>query len=150
MIYSLLRELSPRCKLTRWPHLAGITYKLTTYHGAELHVIVQRNCFHLCQRYASQSAADCVCPQIRGFLSRFHQILPAGRAFDKCTACSPIVSVVRLCVRVHDFFQFLCSTARALGITMLVRFLYTWLLSGHIGSNNNNKKNFLNNNSNRA
>ncbi|KAK7102668.1 ubiquitin-like modifier-activating enzyme ATG7 [Littorina saxatilis] len=29
--------------------------------------------------------------QIRGFLSRFHQILPAGRAFDKCTACSHIV-----------------------------------------------------------
>ncbi|KAL5013167.1 hypothetical protein ScPMuIL_007437 [Solemya velum] len=26
--------------------------------------------------------------QIRGFLSRFHQVLPASRAFDKCTACS--------------------------------------------------------------
>lgn len=31
--------------------------------------------------------------QIRGFLSRFHQLLPASLAFDKCTACSPIVSV---------------------------------------------------------
>ncbi|XP_076469182.1 ubiquitin-like modifier-activating enzyme ATG7 [Babylonia areolata] len=30
--------------------------------------------------------------QIRGFLARFHQILPAGQAFDKCTACSPTVT----------------------------------------------------------
>ncbi|KAL8594890.1 hypothetical protein ACOMHN_038453 [Nucella lapillus] len=29
--------------------------------------------------------------QIRGFLARFVQILPAGHAFNKCTACSPIV-----------------------------------------------------------
>ncbi|KAL3851845.1 hypothetical protein ACJMK2_015547 [Sinanodonta woodiana] len=29
--------------------------------------------------------------QIRGFLSRFHQLLPASRAFDKCTACSRTV-----------------------------------------------------------
>lgn len=29
--------------------------------------------------------------QIRGFLSRFQQIMPASRAFDKCTACSRIV-----------------------------------------------------------
>lgn len=31
-------------------------------------------------------------PQIRGFLSRFDNVLPASLAFDKCTACSPIVS----------------------------------------------------------
>uniref|UniRef100_A0A671VWV8 Ubiquitin-like modifier-activating enzyme ATG7 n=1 Tax=Sparus aurata TaxID=8175 RepID=A0A671VWV8_SPAAU len=30
--------------------------------------------------------------QIRGFLSRFDNVLPASLAFDKCTACSPIVS----------------------------------------------------------
>ncbi|XP_035829161.1 ubiquitin-like modifier-activating enzyme ATG7 [Aplysia californica] len=29
--------------------------------------------------------------QIRGFLARFHQILPASRAFDMCTACSDVV-----------------------------------------------------------
>ncbi|XP_071082043.1 ubiquitin-like modifier-activating enzyme ATG7 [Haliotis cracherodii] len=29
--------------------------------------------------------------QIRGFLSRFHNVLPASRAFDKCTACSTMV-----------------------------------------------------------
>ncbi|XP_046853731.1 ubiquitin-like modifier-activating enzyme ATG7 isoform X2 [Xenia sp. Carnegie-2017] len=29
--------------------------------------------------------------QIRGFLSRFHQVLPASLAFDKCTACSFVV-----------------------------------------------------------
>ncbi|GLD75045.1 ubiquitin-like modifier-activating enzyme ATG7 isoform X1 [Lates japonicus] len=28
---------------------------------------------------------------IRGFLSRFDNVLPASLAFDKCTACSPIV-----------------------------------------------------------
>ena len=29
--------------------------------------------------------------QIRGFLSRFHNIMPASAAFDHCTACSPAV-----------------------------------------------------------
>uniref|UniRef100_A0A8C6ULC4 Ubiquitin-like modifier-activating enzyme ATG7 n=1 Tax=Neogobius melanostomus TaxID=47308 RepID=A0A8C6ULC4_9GOBI len=29
--------------------------------------------------------------QIRGFLARFDNVLPASLAFDKCTACSPIV-----------------------------------------------------------
>ncbi|XP_045165105.2 ubiquitin-like modifier-activating enzyme ATG7 [Mercenaria mercenaria] len=29
--------------------------------------------------------------QLRGFLSRFQQIMPASRAFDKCTACSKMV-----------------------------------------------------------
>ncbi|KAL4226515.1 Autophagy protein 7 [Mactra antiquata] len=29
--------------------------------------------------------------QIRGFLSRYQQIMPASRAFDKCTACSKTV-----------------------------------------------------------
>uniref|UniRef100_A0A8C1ZKL4 Ubiquitin-like modifier-activating enzyme ATG7 n=1 Tax=Cyprinus carpio TaxID=7962 RepID=A0A8C1ZKL4_CYPCA len=30
--------------------------------------------------------------QIRGFLSRFDNVLPASLVFDKCTACSPIIS----------------------------------------------------------
>lgn len=30
--------------------------------------------------------------QIRGFLSRFDNVLPASLAFDKCTACSSVVS----------------------------------------------------------
>lgn len=29
--------------------------------------------------------------QIRCFLSRFHQVLPASMAFDKCTACSTVI-----------------------------------------------------------
>ena len=29
--------------------------------------------------------------QIRGFLSRFHNVLPASQRFDKCTACSDVV-----------------------------------------------------------
>ena len=29
--------------------------------------------------------------QIRGFLARFHNVLPASQRFDKCTACSDIV-----------------------------------------------------------
>lgn len=32
-----------------------------------------------------------ICFQIRGFLSRFHVMLPASQAFDKCTACSDTV-----------------------------------------------------------
>lgn len=32
--------------------------------------------------------------QIRGFLSRFDNVLPASLAFDKCTACSQVVSHV--------------------------------------------------------
>uniref|UniRef100_A0A671VY70 Ubiquitin-like modifier-activating enzyme ATG7 n=1 Tax=Sparus aurata TaxID=8175 RepID=A0A671VY70_SPAAU len=39
--------------------------------------------------------------QIRGFLSRFDNVLPASLAFDKCTACSPIVSRTN---RLHVFF----------------------------------------------
>uniref|UniRef100_A0A8C1Y188 Ubiquitin-like modifier-activating enzyme ATG7 n=1 Tax=Cyprinus carpio TaxID=7962 RepID=A0A8C1Y188_CYPCA len=43
--------------------------------------------------------------QIRGFLSRFDNVLPASLVFDKCTACSPIISD-----RLHrDGFQFLAK-----------------------------------------
>ncbi|XP_035376055.1 ubiquitin-like modifier-activating enzyme ATG7 isoform X1 [Electrophorus electricus] len=41
--------------------------------------------------------------QIRGFLSRFDNVLPASLAFDKCTACSPVV----LDHYERDGFQFL-------------------------------------------
>ncbi|XP_062842406.1 ubiquitin-like modifier-activating enzyme ATG7 [Trichomycterus rosablanca] len=41
--------------------------------------------------------------QIRGFLSRFDNVLPASLAFDKCTACSPVV----LEHYERDGFQFL-------------------------------------------
>uniref|UniRef100_A0A4W4DWV3 Ubiquitin-like modifier-activating enzyme ATG7 n=1 Tax=Electrophorus electricus TaxID=8005 RepID=A0A4W4DWV3_ELEEL len=40
---------------------------------------------------------------IRGFLSRFDNVLPASLAFDKCTACSPVV----LDHYERDGFQFL-------------------------------------------
>ena len=33
------------------------------------------------------------CIQIRGFLSRFQNVLPASQRFDKCTACSDTVSI---------------------------------------------------------
>ncbi|XP_041349975.1 ubiquitin-like modifier-activating enzyme ATG7 [Gigantopelta aegis] len=54
-----------------------------------------------------QSEDDCclgmIPHQIRGFLSRFHHVLPASQAFDKCTACSQIV----LENYERDGFQFL-------------------------------------------
>ena len=34
--------------------------------------------------------------QIRGFLSRFHHVLPACRKFDMCTACSETVRYTML------------------------------------------------------
>lgn len=39
----------------------------------------------------SASPLGLVPHQIRGFLSRYHTILPASQAFDKCTACSAVV-----------------------------------------------------------
>ncbi|CAG5132742.1 unnamed protein product [Candidula unifasciata] len=39
----------------------------------------------------SASSLGIVPHQIRGFLSRFHQILPASQAFEMCTACSHMV-----------------------------------------------------------
>lgn len=39
----------------------------------------------------SECSLGLVPHQIRGFLASFQQILPAGQAFDKCTACSRIV-----------------------------------------------------------
>jgi ubiquitin-like modifier-activating enzyme ATG7 len=39
----------------------------------------------------STSPLGVVPHQIRGFLSRFHNMMPASAAFDQCTACSPAV-----------------------------------------------------------
>lgn len=39
----------------------------------------------------SESVLGLVPHQIRGFLSRFHNVLPACRRFDMCTACSDVV-----------------------------------------------------------
>ncbi|XP_052284162.1 ubiquitin-like modifier-activating enzyme ATG7 isoform X2 [Dreissena polymorpha] len=57
----------------------------------------------------TDTGSDTDCPlglvphQIRGFLSRFQQILPASRAFDKCTACShKVIEVFR-----SEGFEFL-------------------------------------------
>lgn len=43
----------------------------------------------------------CLSLQIRGFLSRFDNVLPASLAFDKCTACSPVVSHVTVYIILH-------------------------------------------------
>jgi ubiquitin-like modifier-activating enzyme ATG7 len=41
-----------------------------------------------------ESALGLVPHQIRGFLSRFHSVMPSSLAFDKCAACSDVVSLV--------------------------------------------------------
>ncbi|RUS69787.1 hypothetical protein EGW08_022454 [Elysia chlorotica] len=41
--------------------------------------------------FDSECSLGVVPHQIRGFLSRFHQILPASQAFSMCTACCPVV-----------------------------------------------------------
>ncbi|VFV20001.1 atg7 autophagy related 7 homolog (cerevisiae) [Lynx pardinus] len=57
------------------------------------------NCFSFLRGYAIASSSDdrmnepptslgLVPHQIRGFLSRFDNVLPVSLAFDKCTACS--------------------------------------------------------------
>lgn len=51
----------------------------------------------------SESPLGLVPHQIRGFLSRFQNILPASQRFDKCTACS---NIVRTSFR-RDGFDFL-------------------------------------------
>ncbi|XP_028401486.1 ubiquitin-like modifier-activating enzyme ATG7 [Dendronephthya gigantea] len=56
---------------------------------------------HLSSEFSS--SLGLVPHQIRGFLSRFHQVLPASLAFDKCTACSEIV----LTKYVREGFPFL-------------------------------------------
>uniref|UniRef100_A0A671N1A8 Ubiquitin-like modifier-activating enzyme ATG7 n=1 Tax=Sinocyclocheilus anshuiensis TaxID=1608454 RepID=A0A671N1A8_9TELE len=89
------RTLDQQCTVSR-PGLAMIAGAL----AVELMVSVLQ---HPEGGYAVASSSDdrmnepptslgLVPHQIRGFLSRFDNVLPASLAFDKCTACSPIVS----------------------------------------------------------
>ncbi|KAK1130151.1 ubiquitin-like modifier-activating enzyme ATG7 isoform X1 [Acipenser oxyrinchus oxyrinchus] len=88
------RTLDQQCTVSR-PGLAMIAGAL----AVELMVSVLQ---HSEGGYAVASSSDdrmnepptslgLVPHQIRGFLSRFDNVLPASLAFDKCTACSPIV-----------------------------------------------------------
>ena len=52
---------------------------------------------------ADGSVLGLVPHQIRGFLSRFQNVIPASQRFDKCTACSNIV----LNEYAKDGFEFL-------------------------------------------
>uniref|UniRef100_A0A8C1KVB0 Ubiquitin-like modifier-activating enzyme ATG7 n=1 Tax=Cyprinus carpio TaxID=7962 RepID=A0A8C1KVB0_CYPCA len=88
------RTLDQQCTVSR-PGLAMIAGAL----AVELMISVLQ---HPEEGYAVASSSDdrmnepptslgLVPHQIRGFLSRFDNVLPASLAFDKCTACSPIV-----------------------------------------------------------
>uniref|UniRef100_A0A3Q3ARG7 Ubiquitin-like modifier-activating enzyme ATG7 n=1 Tax=Kryptolebias marmoratus TaxID=37003 RepID=A0A3Q3ARG7_KRYMA len=88
------RTLDQQCTVSR-PGLAMIAGAL----AVELMVSILQ---HTEGGYAVASSSDdrmnepptslgLVPHQIRGFLSRFDNVLPASLAFDKCTACSPIV-----------------------------------------------------------
>uniref|UniRef100_A0A8D3CAH3 Ubiquitin-like modifier-activating enzyme ATG7 n=1 Tax=Scophthalmus maximus TaxID=52904 RepID=A0A8D3CAH3_SCOMX len=86
------RTLDQQCTVSR-PGLAMIAGAL----AVELMVSILQ---HSEEGYAVASSSDdrmnepptslgLVPHQIRGFLSRFDNVLPASLAFDKCTACSP-------------------------------------------------------------
>uniref|UniRef100_A0A665UF38 Ubiquitin-like modifier-activating enzyme ATG7 n=1 Tax=Echeneis naucrates TaxID=173247 RepID=A0A665UF38_ECHNA len=88
------RTLDQQCTVSR-PGLAMIAGAL----AVEMMVSILQHCEG---GYAVASSSDdrmnepptslgLVPHQIRGFLSRFDNVLPASLAFDKCTACSPIV-----------------------------------------------------------
>uniref|UniRef100_A0A8D3BW61 Ubiquitin-like modifier-activating enzyme ATG7 n=1 Tax=Scophthalmus maximus TaxID=52904 RepID=A0A8D3BW61_SCOMX len=88
------RTLDQQCTVSR-PGLAMIAGAL----AVELMVSILQ---HSEEGYAVASSSDdrmnepptslgLVPHQIRGFLSRFDNVLPASLAFDKCTACSPTV-----------------------------------------------------------
>uniref|UniRef100_A0A673MV30 Ubiquitin-like modifier-activating enzyme ATG7 n=1 Tax=Sinocyclocheilus rhinocerous TaxID=307959 RepID=A0A673MV30_9TELE len=96
------RTLDQQCTVSR-PGLAMIAGAL----AVELMVSILQ---HSEGGYAVASSSDdrmnepptslgLVPHQIRGFLSRFDNVLPASLAFDKCTACSPIVSAFDLGLR---------------------------------------------------
>uniref|UniRef100_A0A665UFK5 Ubiquitin-like modifier-activating enzyme ATG7 n=1 Tax=Echeneis naucrates TaxID=173247 RepID=A0A665UFK5_ECHNA len=87
------RTLDQQCTVSR-PGLAMIAGAL----AVEMMVSILQHCEG---GYAVASSSDdrmnepptslgLVPHQIRGFLSRFDNVLPASLAFDKCTACSPI------------------------------------------------------------
>ena len=63
--------------------------------GIVPHQVSHNNNIHDCNsaklQYDDLSMGFCI--QIRGFLSRFQNVLPASQRFDKCTACSDTVSI---------------------------------------------------------
>uniref|UniRef100_A0A8D3CHH2 Ubiquitin-like modifier-activating enzyme ATG7 n=1 Tax=Scophthalmus maximus TaxID=52904 RepID=A0A8D3CHH2_SCOMX len=90
------RTLDQQCTVSR-PGLAMIAGAL----AVELMVSILQ---HSEEGYAVASSSDdrmnepptslgLVPHQIRGFLSRFDNVLPASLAFDKCTACSPTITI---------------------------------------------------------
>lgn len=90
------RTLDQQCTVTR-PGLSMIASALAVellvsilQHplGAEAPADTSANEDHFVD---SECSLGVVPHQIRGFLSRFHQILPAAQAFGMCTACCPIV-----------------------------------------------------------
>lgn len=65
------------------------------------------NIIHDCNsaklQYDDLSVAFCI--QIRGFLSRFQNVLPASQRFDKCTACSDTVSIHDNIVQIYTYYN---------------------------------------------
>nr|FAA04093.1 TPA: ubiquitin-like modifier-activating enzyme ATG7 [Lymnaea stagnalis] len=91
------RTLDQQCTVTR-PGISMVASALAVEllisilqhpQGSEAPADTSANDDHLVR--GSDCSLGIVPHQIRGFLSRFHQILPASRAFDMCTACCPIV-----------------------------------------------------------
>ncbi|XP_059150517.1 ubiquitin-like modifier-activating enzyme ATG7 isoform X2 [Physella acuta] len=91
------RTLDQQCTVTR-PGISMVASALAVEllvsliqhpQGAEAPADTSANDDHLVRD--SDCSLGIIPHQIRGFLSRFHQILPASRAFDMCTACCPIV-----------------------------------------------------------
>ncbi|KAF3856134.1 hypothetical protein F7725_016857 [Dissostichus mawsoni] len=87
------RTLDQQCTVSR-PGLAMIAGAL----AVEMMVSILQHTEGLCnsQQHDDRmneppTSLGLVPHQIRGFLSRFDNVLPASMAFDKCTACSPIV-----------------------------------------------------------
>ncbi|GFS23194.1 ubiquitin-like modifier-activating enzyme ATG7 [Elysia marginata] len=91
------RTLDQQCTVTR-PGLSMVASALAVellvsilQHplGAEAPADTSANDDHFV--VDSECSLGVVPHQIRGFLSRFHQILPASQAFSMCTACCPLV-----------------------------------------------------------
>uniref|UniRef100_A0AAZ3R2N0 Ubiquitin-like modifier-activating enzyme ATG7 n=1 Tax=Oncorhynchus tshawytscha TaxID=74940 RepID=A0AAZ3R2N0_ONCTS len=101
------RTLDQQCTVSR-PGLAMIAGAL----AVELMVSILQ---HTEGGYAVASSSDdrmnepptslgLVPHQIRGFLSRFDNVLPASLAFDKCTACSQIVKETFRNVKYYKYY----------------------------------------------
>uniref|UniRef100_A0A8D2J9F4 Ubiquitin-like modifier-activating enzyme ATG7 n=1 Tax=Varanus komodoensis TaxID=61221 RepID=A0A8D2J9F4_VARKO len=132
------RTLDQQCTVSR-PGLATIAGAL----AVELMVSILQ---HPEGGYAVASSSDdrmnepptslgLVPHQIRGFLSRFDNVLPVSLAFDKCTACSPKVShsfqnILLHCTDTsHCFYLSLSSCHSTLYLVMLPCCSPEWLVS---------------------